>query len=285
MLRGSQGNWKSALDDVDKGMAILGPRAGAMHYGVRGEIKGRLRDFDGAIADFTACLERDPKMPRVYYLRATARSAKDDERGALADVELELAGNPDDVAARTLRARLRWSARDLDGAMADYDRAIELAPKRADLRRRRAAIRYETGGWQAAWEDYDAAVALESKPEDYARFFRLIVARKLGRDTRLDEFSREVETWNEGWPRAIGRFLAGRLEEKDFLAKAEEAQGTVLNERRCEAFYYVAVMHQHQGDGEGARVFWQKCVATKVRSFTEFSFAQAELANEPGQQR
>jgi tetratricopeptide (TPR) repeat protein len=61
--------------------------------------KGRMGDYDGAIADFTKSIEHNPGNSIAYRNRALAKREKGDYAGALADYDAALGLAPDDPLA------------------------------------------------------------------------------------------------------------------------------------------------------------------------------------------
>jgi tetratricopeptide (TPR) repeat protein len=168
------------------------------------------------------------------------------------------------------------SHRNFDAAIADYTQALEINPKNADACANRALARQIQGDFSDALADYDKVIELNPDDSAGARLHRQILLRRLGRPP--DDFSTTVAGWRDGWIKTIGLFVAGRLDENALLAAVEQKDVVPAAGRQCEAFYYIGMKHLCDGDKAGARVFFQKSVATGVQEYTEYQFAAAELA-------
>jgi len=76
-------------------------------YDNRGFARSCLKDYDGAIADFTKSLEYNSNNPRVYYHRAESYAQADLYEEAYEDVQMALRLDPDFESALRLRSRLQ----------------------------------------------------------------------------------------------------------------------------------------------------------------------------------
>ncbi|MGH6643399.1 MAG: tetratricopeptide repeat protein, partial [Bradyrhizobium sp.] len=98
-------------------------RAGA--FWVRGDSLMKKRDYDGAIAAFSAALDADPE--NVFYLnaRGLAYGDKGDDQHALADYELCLKVRPNYASAFNNRGLIFMRKGDLDRAFEEFNSAIK----------------------------------------------------------------------------------------------------------------------------------------------------------------
>lgn len=125
--------------------------------------------------------------------------------------------------------------------------------------------------------DYDRVIALNPVGREYARFFRRLAARRVGRSDDLAALTAVVGKWEDAWAGTVGRFLAGGISEDELLRIAAEGGKPPVAERECEAFYYIGAMRLTAGHPAEAKPFFERAVATGVRSFIEYSQAQIEL--------
>ena len=223
----------------------------ATSYHDHGLAKNARGDFDGAIADYNQALALNPSYAEAYWDRGQARFSKDDFNGAIADLDRALALNPNLAGAYGSRGAAKEAKGDLTGALADYDKSIALANDEAA----------------------------------YPRFFRFLTLRRLHRDAGQADLTGVVAKWQDGWwAKTVGHYLSGALPEQDFLAQAAKSNWSVgANEQQCEADYYVGMTRLIAGDTAAARNFFEKCLATNVTTFFEFTFARAQLARLTGQ--
>ncbi|MCB9541992.1 MAG: hypothetical protein H6703_06030, partial [Myxococcales bacterium] len=66
--------WQAAIDDFGRAIACDGKTAEP--YFLRGQMKDRTNDLDGAIADFAAAIKRDPKLAAAYAASAAVHLRK-----------------------------------------------------------------------------------------------------------------------------------------------------------------------------------------------------------------
>lgn len=96
----------------------------------RGQAAGELKQWALAIADFTWCIEFNPRLASPYAARGRLRTQTGDLDGALADLDRALAIDPANATSYALRARARWLRKDYSGARADYEELARRAPQR-----------------------------------------------------------------------------------------------------------------------------------------------------------
>lgn len=112
-------------------------------YLKRGSAYKNMRDYPGAIADFSTSISLDPDMDKgyAYYQRALVRrlmarqASGDDQVGhnadAFLDFEERLRRDPEDAYSYQGRGELRFEKGQLKEAAADYDKFFELCPDKS----------------------------------------------------------------------------------------------------------------------------------------------------------
>ena len=80
-----------ALDDLSQALTLgLEDRAGG--YYLRAEVKAKMKDYPGAIADYDQAIALDQDFGHAYIGRGQARRESGDEAGALADLDHAITG-------------------------------------------------------------------------------------------------------------------------------------------------------------------------------------------------
>jgi tetratricopeptide (TPR) repeat protein len=165
-------------------------------------------DHDGAIADFTEVLRRDPTVADAFYNRALSRSTRGDFEGAIADYSRLLQLDPSSAETYRLRGHARSIAGDVPGALQDLGEALRLNPDPGTFVQR-AMIQGLAGNFQAAIADCTEAIRLRPDFADaYANRGR---ARLEASDSpgAAQDFARALELAPPNWPqrRQIELFL------------------------------------------------------------------------------
>lgn len=125
---------------------------------LRGWILARKRDVAGALSDLDRLVALRPAEGRVYRLRGRARLELGDAAGAVLDFTRALELDAGDVDAYLGRARARRERRDLAAAVSDASHAIERDPRRADAWLLRGRLRHEAGDGGGAAADLEEAL-------------------------------------------------------------------------------------------------------------------------------
>jgi hypothetical protein len=71
--------------------------------------------------------------------------------------------------------------------------------------------------------------------------------------------------------------VLGRESESDLLTLADQGEPNVVRGQRCEAYFYIGMVHLIDQDGAGARAAFQRCLDERVPSFVETILARGEL--------
>jgi tetratricopeptide (TPR) repeat protein len=129
------------------------PRGSALWY--RGDSLIKKRDYDGAIAAFSAALDADPDNVGYLNSRGIAYSDKGDEEHALADYEQCLKLRPNFANAYNNRGVIYLRRADFDRALEEFNAAIKIASNNPT----RALHLYNRARAQTYRRQYDSALA------------------------------------------------------------------------------------------------------------------------------
>lgn len=119
------------------------------------------RNYDQAIADYSASLSLDAKNADVYNNRGNAYHAKRDFPRALKDFNKAIALNPAHALAYNNRGIVYGDMGDYRRAIDDYDQAIAIHPAYASAYNNRGNIRAKEGDFRLAIQDYSQAIVLK----------------------------------------------------------------------------------------------------------------------------
>ena len=102
-------------------------------YLLRGIIKAKLGNFEGAILDFDKCTNLNPKSAKAFYNRGLAHAYMDEVKQALKDFTTATDLDASYTNAWFQRGYWKEIAGDLDGSLADLNKAKELNPNDKEL--------------------------------------------------------------------------------------------------------------------------------------------------------
>ncbi|HEY3916057.1 MAG TPA: aspartyl protease family protein [Verrucomicrobiae bacterium] len=202
--------------------------------------------------------------------------SKSDINGAMADYNRALELNPRNSEACSDRGDLKAVQGDLAGAIADCTRSLEIDPSYADAYSRRGAAREIRGDFPGALSDFDKVIDLRPEDADYERLYRQTLLWRLGRAP--GDLGNGSTTWKGHWTKTIGLYLSGRLDEKSLLSAAKQSDVEPVAGQKCEAEYYIGMMHLSKGDKDGACASFRKSRSVALNDYDEYRFAGAELA-------
>lgn len=270
-------DFTASLADLDR--SIEHDPDFALSYAMRSQVHAELKAPDKALADLNRAIELDSEQAMYFYERGRVHSDLGNDSLALADYSRALRLDPEHADAANNRAWLRFHRHEWADAATDARRVIELAPDYVNARRILGYTLFGQADYAAAVKAFDEASAMEKDPSEnaYALFIR-----HFGR-IRLGQPDRQVATawgyWQEKpWQQAIGRFLAGQIDEEALEQVAREAKTPKeLSERLCEMHFYIGMVRLQAGDKSTARLRFQASVATNEKTFIEYTLSEVEL--------
>ena len=225
----SEPAWKRELEPwlrkAREGAAAKRSSSGA----VRGEEKMAAGDWDGAAAEFASAISGDPSLARAYRGRALVWRMKGNVDAAMADLAKAVELDPKDSWNHHSLGCAHLDARSLTDALLSYRKAVEANPEQEYSRARIWLARAALGETAAATREL----------------------KKYLKDRKADP-ARE-------WTGKLLAHLAGDLPEADLL-KAAEAEAPKRSERLSDAYFYAGWKRMVEGNREGAKEFFRKCV-------------------------
>ena len=132
-------------------------------YFNRGVSKEILKDYNGAIADYTKAIEIDPNYAEAYLNRGVSKDELKDYNGAISDYTKAIELDPNDAYYYYSRGLSKNNLKDYNGAIADYTKAIEIDPNYANAYVNRGISKENLGDLNGACADWKKAAALGHK--------------------------------------------------------------------------------------------------------------------------
>ncbi len=138
------------------------PSISAKTYISWGNAKYHLRDYAGALADYTMAIRLKPNFAKAYGNRGNAKDNLGQYTAAISDYDTAIRLKPDDADAYNNRGVTKRRLGQYFAAIADYDTAIRLKSDFAMAYYNRGLAKDRLKQYAAAISDYDIAIRLKS---------------------------------------------------------------------------------------------------------------------------
>ncbi len=213
-LNEMQGKNAEALDYFNQSLAF---KPDAIIYSNRGNLKMKLRDFTGAIADYDKAIAQQPADIEIFYgNRGFIKHQLGDLAGAIADYDQVIARKPDAALYYNNRGYAKIAKGDLAGAITDYTKAMVLEPGEIKYRENLANAKRDTGDIAGAIAGYDKMIEME--PELPLHYFNRGNLKQLMADFAgaISDYNKVIELQPKSWggylQRGTARQAMGDLE-------------------------------------------------------------------------
>ena len=133
---------------------------------MRGAIRFKLGDIQGAMDDFATCIRLEPTNPENHITRAVMRQLLGDHAGAIADYSNVINLQPEAARSWGNRGLAKMKMGDLVSAERDLDRALELMPDYPEGLYNRGVVRQNRKDYTGAIADYNRALKLRPDWDD-----------------------------------------------------------------------------------------------------------------------
>ena len=225
-------------------------------------------------------------LASAYSQRGVLEQKNGDLDGALADYNKAIGIKPDFTEVYFVRGQVEHSKNDLDGALTDYNKVIEMNPRLVGAYFSRGILNYNLHKFSDALADLSKSCAMDLgvQHQDYSHFYVWLIRARLGeKDAATKELQSYLDNRKTGtsddWPSKVANFLTGQLTEPDFFKTSENADKQTDGGQHCEAYFYAGSKRLAGGDKTTATDYFEKCLATGCKGFTEYTSAAAELKN------
>lgn len=192
----NSGNYIDAVQTFNQAIDSYGVNPKAEGYYLRGTAKFKLKDFQGAIGDFTKAIDLknsyyeafiwrgqsyaqknndlmaiadfneairiNPVEYTSYFSRGISKKKVGNYRGAISDFTKTIELNEEFSAAYALRGETKSTLEDYAGSLEDFQKASQLSPKRASYLSGRALAKLNLKDYKAAILDFKDALKIEN---------------------------------------------------------------------------------------------------------------------------
>lgn len=155
-------NYKPAMGECDAAIEINPKHVDAMV--LKGEIRFVMKDYNYAIRELNTAIKAMPADKpdyKAYKLRAKSKFEVKDFKGAVSDWSVYLDGNPGEEEALVARAAAKINANDNSGAIADLDEVIKANKKNPVAYCYRGVAKGGNRNYAEAMKDLDYAIKLK----------------------------------------------------------------------------------------------------------------------------
>ncbi len=213
--------WLGALSRDDQESLRWGTQALAVAQGyaeahlAHGVLLNKIKDWNGAIREYSRAIELRSGWPPAYAYRGMSRVHLQDWSGAIEDLSEGIKLGFRQAGAFCQRGTARQAYGDLDGAMEDFARALELDPAHDHAYFARGGIRFARRDFLGAISEYSQAI--ERSPNLAQAFYNRAWSKSALRDHEgaIADYSRAIELrkdYAEAWFHRAGEKRSRRDE-------------------------------------------------------------------------
>lgn len=188
---------------------------------------------------------------------------------------------PDMAAAYNSIGVHMTQARQFLQAYEAFDASLDIDPQYNFAILNRAIALYYGGRSELAQKDTLAYLALnESDP--IRLLWHYIVRRDIDEIAAFDMMLAQREQLDDSqWATSIIDFYLGRVNEATVVATLIEdvESQTQLNNRLCEAYFYLGKFHAYKGNTSAAANYFKLALSTNIHEYIEHRYARLELSN------
>lgn len=209
---------------------------------------------------------------------AQARKAQGDFHGAVMALRRALACTPRNAWLMGSLANALFDARDVPAAREAIQQAIAIHPRSVFLARIAAKVDFIQERWADAVSRFRFVAA--SEPDrtraSYAQLMYWLAQMRAG-VARPEYVARRPA---DDWPKPLLLYLQDQYTESELVVAVRQGEDEEVDvdERLCEALYYVGEAHLARGDRELARRYFAAVVNIRVIDYIEHGLALAEIA-------
>jgi len=214
-------------------------------YWIRGNVKSKKGDLQGALHDYNKTLEYNPKYVTCLIMRGDVRNKLNDYKGALQDMNLAISLDSTIAEAYNNRGMANYGLGNIKSSILDYNKAILLNPGFAMIYNNRGSAYDGLGDTKLALLDYNKAILMD--PElAIAYNNRAVLKAKTG---AISEAIKDINITikltpdyaeaygNRGNIKAMQKDYKGSFEDYNYSLKLKPNDGKVYYNRGVACLY------------------------------------------------
>ncbi|HEY1877388.1 MAG TPA: tetratricopeptide repeat protein [Rhizomicrobium sp.] len=270
--------WNDSITEFDKALAAndLLPNQQFIAHLDRGQARLVLKEYDQAIADYSACLALQPGNTVVLFQQAIAYLDSGKLTEAVANLDTLIARRPKLVSAYRMRAALNARLGKADKSLDDSKIILSLLPDDYGRRNIGTGIIAWQAGQTSVAEDNFSYAASHGSGNIYAWLWLALTKIRLGKDVP----SGDLPVYDKkSWPAPIVSLFTGEIKQDAVFEAAGQGDDEPTRGRICEANFYVGEWLLQHHDASAAQPMIQKAASDCPMDFVEWSPAQVELAS------
>ncbi len=231
-----------------------------------------------AIAAFTQAIALDGNHVPAHLNRGFTRLNTGDHAGAEGDFTRAIQLKPDNAPAYALRATAELLQHKTNEALQDYLKVIELRPSYPPARADIAFAYFFAGHYDTAAQAFEQALTLapESKYLVPWRYASLSLAGQQAAANQAYGGIANKAAENRDWFDMLTLFFMGNLEERELLTSIDSKDASLRDAQLCEAYYFIGLKLQQQGQGDPSRYF-RRAVQAQSKQLSAYRAAQLAL--------
>ena len=174
--KGSIGDFNGALEDYNQAI-IMNPQFSFEYsaYYCRGHVNDVLGNIQAAISDYNNAIQLKPDLAEAWNNRGWDYFQTGFPAKAIPDLDKAISLKADYFEAYNNRGWIYYQSGDIKSALADFSKAIALNPAFDKPYYNRAEIKFKTQDFEGAIEDFNSILRLH--PEDNMTYYRRGMAR------------------------------------------------------------------------------------------------------------
>jgi tetratricopeptide (TPR) repeat protein len=254
------------------------------HWGLLnlGDAKRELGDYKGALLDYDLCIEVSPTFGRCYRKRGLLKEVNlKDIEGAMPDYDKAIEFDSTDHLAYYYRGTAYHDKGDNVKAGRDFRKMMEIFEGDASGLRKHGLWIFNYGIYDQARPFFQSEINLGGMDNhaEYAFYYLCLTHIREGdadiAREKAAEFSKRPSAGK--WQDQLRKFFAGGIAADELLKATESKDPKIDAEQKCEAYFYIAETRLAKGDIAGARDFFEKCIATEIENYIEYTSSKREL--------
>ena len=247
----------------------------------RGAYRRFRGNLQGAVEDFSKCLEINPNFAMGYLNRGITLCDLGQYEGAESDLTKALESKVQPHLVHRLRGTARMGRGLTTQGLADYTAAIELAPAYAVAYEDRGVAKLILKDFAGAADDFREAI--KQAPQQANSYLWLSLA--LGRAGNAGESITTLEPVikksvpSAEWVLALAQYLQGTIDEAALREAVKVGPEAALKARTCEAEFFVGQKKLMAGETAGAAENFKQAVATGASLLSAHRVARYETGD------